>query len=198
VSASSHTRRNIGPRRLPSAFLLLVACAARTSAQATIVPTAISQPLAALEPNTLSVVINSGGIQTLASLTDNAVNTFSTPVSITTSWNVNLLIGRVNLEAYFLTPAQALANGTSYIPSSLVKGRVTSGLPTTFTAFIQNGTGAVGSAGGSLRLFSALIFLFNRASSRTDNLDLQLDLTGAAPLPPGTYSGTISIRAVVQ
>jgi hypothetical protein len=58
--------------------------------------------------------------------------------------------------------------------------------------------GGVGTAGGSLRLFSVNIGGGNKNASRTDNLDLQLDLVGAAALRAGTYSGVLNIRAVTQ
>jgi hypothetical protein len=38
----------------------------------------------------------------------------------------------------------------------------------------------------------------NKTTTRSDNLQLQLDLTGAPVLPPGTYSGTLNIQAVTQ
>ena len=70
--------------------------------------------------------------------------------------------------------------------------------PAVFTAFTQNAVGGIGTAGGSLRLFSINITGANKTVTRTDNLNLQIDLTGAAILPPGTYSGTLNIEAVTQ
>ena len=75
---------------------------------------------------------------------------------------------------------------------------MTSGLPVAFTALTQNDVGSVGSAGGSLRLFSVNISGSNKAAARTDNLDLQLDLSGLPPLPAGTYTGVLNLRAVTQ
>ena len=60
------------------------------------------------------------------------------------------------------------------------------------------GIGRIGTAGGSLRLFSININGTNKTATRTDNLNLQIDLTGAPILPPGTYSGTLNIEAVTQ
>jgi len=37
----------------------------------------------------------------------------------------------------------------------------------------------------------------NKTTTRTDQLDLQLDLTGVS-LPVGTYSGMLNIQAVTQ
>ena len=128
---------------------------------------------------------------------NNALNNFPTPVVITTQWNVNPgQTNTVNLMAYFTTPAQALV-GPSAIASSRLRGRMATGLPVAFTAFTQNAVGGIGAAGGSLRLFSESITGSNKSGSRTDNLELQLDLTGVT-LDPGTYSGTLNIRAVTQ
>jgi hypothetical protein len=137
-------------------------------------------------------------VQNLANVQDNALNDFPTPVVIITQWNVNPgQTNTVDLMAYFTTPAQAMVGGATLIPSSRLRGRMTTGLPVAFTPFTQNAVGGIGTAGGSLRLFSQLITGINKNASRTDNLDLQLDLVGTA-LAPGTYTGTLNIRAVTQ
>jgi hypothetical protein len=155
--------------------------------------------LAATKTSQLSVTVSSGAVQTIASLTDNAVNTFPTPVAVTTAWDVNPgQTNTVNLVAYFTTPAQALVGTTAQIPSSRVLGRMTTGLPVAFTAITQNGLGGVGTVGGSLRLFAQNISGPNKNSSRTDNLELQINLTGFPTLAPGLYTGTLNLKAVTQ
>jgi hypothetical protein len=155
--------------------------------------------LSATKTSQLSVTITSGAVQSIPSLTDNAVNSFPTPVAITTGWDVNPgQTNTVNLMAYFTTPAQALSGGATQIPSSRVLGQMTTGLPVAFTAITQNAVGGVGTAGGSLRLFSQNITGPNKKASRTDNLSLQINLVGFPILAPGTYSGTLNIRAVTQ
>jgi hypothetical protein len=155
--------------------------------------------LAALAPSTLSVTILSGSSQTIASVADNAVNNFPSPVVIQTDWNVNPgQTNTVNLVAYFSLPTQALVGGLTLIPSSRVLGRMTTGLPVAYTAITQNGIGGVGTAGASLRLFAVNIGGANKNASRTDNLDLQLDLVGFPPLAAGNYTGVLNIRAVTQ
>ena len=57
--------------------------------------------------------------------------------------------------------------------------------------------GTVGTASASLTLFSETITGVNKKSSRTIDLDLQLDLTGQTTTP-GTYTGTLNLRAVTQ
>jgi hypothetical protein len=155
--------------------------------------------LAATKTSQLSVVVGSGAVQTIASLTDNAVNNFPTPVVITTSWDVNPgQTNTVNLMAYFATPAQALVGPATQIPASRVLGRMTTGLPVAFTAITQNAVGGVGTAGGSLRLFAQNITGANKKANRTDNLNLQINLTGFPTLAPGLYSGTLNLKAVTQ
>ncbi|HJR15719.1 MAG TPA: hypothetical protein VJ808_02615 [Gemmatimonadales bacterium] len=155
--------------------------------------------LAAAAPSTLTISVPSGAVQLIAGVTDNAINNFPSPVVIQTTWNVNPgQTNTVSLVAYFSVPAQAMVGGSIQIPSSRVLGRVSTGLPTTFTAITQNGIGGVGTGGGSLQLFSESINGLNKNASRIDNLDLQLDLVGFPTLPAGSYSGVLNIRAVTQ
>ena len=172
---------------------ILALRAPELSAQAQIIS------LAALAPSTLTVLVQSGAVQNIASVADNAVNDFPSPVVIQTAWNVNAgQTNTVNLVAYFSLPAQAMVGGSTQIPSSRVLGRMTTGLPTTFTAITQNGIGGIGPAGGSLQLFSVSITGGNKNASRTDNLDLRLNLVGFPPLPAGVYTGVLNIQAVTQ
>ena len=155
--------------------------------------------LAATKTSSFSVIVGSGAVQTIASLTDNTVNNFPTPVVITTSWDVNPgQTNTVNLMAYFTTPAQALVGPATQIPASRVLGQMTTGLPVAFTAITQNAVGGVGTAGGSLRLFAQNITGANKVANRTDNLNLQINLTGFPALAPGLYSGTLNLKAVTQ
>jgi hypothetical protein len=156
--------------------------------------------LAAARINLLSVSVTSGSVQSVAAVQDNAVNSFPTPVVIATQWDVNPgQVNSISLVAYFTTPSQALVGGTVQIPSSRVLGRMTTGLPTTFTAFTQAVLAGAGTAGGSLVLFSENIGGSNKGTlTRTDNLDLQLNLVGFPDLPVGVYNGTLNIRAVAQ
>lgn len=150
-------------------------------------------------PSVLGVTITSGASVSIASLTDNAINGFPSPVTILTNWNLNPgQTAQVNLVAYFTTPSQALVGGATQIPSSRVLGRMTTGLPVTFTAVSQGPLGGVGTAGGSLQLFSQAITGANKVATRTDNLDLQLNLVGFPTLNPGNYAGTLTLQAVTQ
>jgi hypothetical protein len=172
--------------------VMLTFRARELSAQARIIS------LAATSPGALTVTVTSGAVQAIPNVTDNAVNNFPTPIGIQTSWDVNPgQTNTVRLIAYFAVPAQALA-GPTQIPSSRVLGRVTTGTPTTFTALTQNGVGGVGTAGGSLQLFSVNVGGGNKTATRNDNLDLRLNLVGFPTLPAGAYVGVLNIRAVTQ
>jgi hypothetical protein len=192
------------PARLPRSLLLLVSGllalgAGEAAAQAGTASPVRLVTLSATKPGRLTVSLSAGLSRAIPAVTDNAVNTFTGTTTIVTQWDLNPgQTNTVNLIAYFSTPAQAMTGGTVQIPSSRILGRMTTGLPVAFTAMTQNGIGAVGTAGGSLRLFNQAISGPNKAASRTDNLDLQLDLVGFPSLPPGAYSGTLNIRAITQ
>ncbi len=154
--------------------------------------------LSAIKPGQLTVSVTSGMVQSIPAVVDNAVNSFSGPATIVTQWNVNPgQTNTVNLVAYFSLPPQALT-GPVAIPSGRLLGRMTTGIPVAFTPITQNGIGVVGTAGGSLRLFAQNITGVNKNSSRTDNLDLQLNLVGFPTLPTGFYTGTLNLRAITQ
>ncbi len=188
-------------RSLPllASGLCLALWAGEAAAQAGTVSPAPLVTRSATKPGRLTVSLSAGLSRSIPSVTDNAVNTFTGTTTIVTQWDLNPgQTNTVDLVAYFSTPAQAMTGGAVQIPSSRVLGRMATGLPVAFAAMTQSGIGAVGTAGGSLRLFSVNISGTNKAASRTDNLDLQLDLVGFPALPPGTYSGTLNIRAITQ
>lgn len=141
----------------------------------------------------LSIAITSGTSMNFT-LLQGALANGSTAAAITTSWNVNPgQTGTVRLYGYFSTPATALAGPTYNIASAFVEGRVTTGLPVTYTPFTQ--TNPIGPAGGSLLLFSETITGSNKNKTRTDNLDVRVNLTTSPVVPAGTYAGTLRIQA---
>jgi hypothetical protein len=130
---------------------------------------------------------------TLASITDGSNANVFTPVSLTTAWNLTAG-SSVRLIGWFATPAQALLNGADAIPSSKVEGRVNA---VSYAPFTGAAVGGVGVAGGSLQLFSQAVGVGTFFGSRTDQLDLRLDLTGTTTLA-GNYTGTLNLQAIVQ
>jgi hypothetical protein len=163
----------------------------------------VSSPSAAVATaaGTISVNIASGAIQSLTGVIDNATNDFPSTVGITLTWDLVPSTGAVQVIGYFTNPAVAMTSGPVSVPSSWIRGRVMTagvqGAPTTYTPFSQSGAGGVGSAGGSLTLFSQPILGYSKAGTQTVDLQLQLDLTGRT-LAAGSYSGTLNIRAVSQ
>jgi hypothetical protein len=145
----------------------------------------------------LSLLINSGAVQTIPVLVDNRINNFPLPVNITTQWQLSSLLTLVDLVGYFSQPSAALSTGTTHIASSRVEGRMTSGRPANFTAFTQQPVFGSGTPGGTLHLYRQIIVgPINGTGQRTDNLDLRLDLRGQPKLSPGIYRGTLTLRAV--
>jgi len=188
-------------RTLPVVVAALSLAAAKASAQAGLLSNIDNVSLSAVKTSSLTVTVNSGGSQSIASITDNATNNFPSAVNITTAWDINPTAASVTLVGYFSSAAAALSNGSFNLASSLVKGRVTTagapGAPASFTAFTNGAVGGAGTAGASLTLFSETITGVNKKSNRTIDLELQLDLTGQTTTP-GTYTGTLNLRAVTQ
>lgn len=159
-----------------------------------------------LNSNTAAVSLNATLTESLTiSATPSTVNfvlvpggaaTGDAPVAITTTWVLAQGRANVTLDAYFASPTSALSGGGApvvNIPTSEVLGQVTTGTPTSFTAFTQ--TAALGPAGAGLALFTQPLTVANRASNRTDNLNLKIDLTSQPQLPSGTYTGTLTLQA---
>jgi hypothetical protein len=145
----------------------------------------------------LTLLVNSGAVQILPSLVDNRINPFPAPVSFTTQWQLSSILTLVDVVGYFAAPAAALTAGSAAIASSRIEGRVRTGRPRSFAPFTQPPLGGVGTSGGSLHLVRQFIIApINGTGQRTDNLDLRLNLAGQPALTPGTYRGTLTLRAV--
>jgi len=142
---------------------------------------------------TLTVSVTSGATVNFA-LAQGAAAAGDVSPAISTSWNLNPgLTGAVTLFGYFTTPTQALTDGVYDIAATYVKGRMTTGSVATYTSFTQ--TNAVGPANGSLLLFTENVTGANKIKTRSDNLDLQIDLTASATVPASDYTGTLHIQA---
>ena len=127
-------------------------------------------------------------------LVHGGVATASGPVAVTTSYFLGAsLVGTLNLYAYFSSASNALIGGSpsASIPSSDVYGQVSTGLPTSYTAFTQT-TPYSGASGLQIYHVTSIISL---SGSRTDNLNLQIDLGATPQLPAATYTGTITLEA---
>jgi hypothetical protein len=118
----------------------------------------------------------------------------SAPVVITTSWVLGPTRTAVNLYGFFASATAALTDGSSHnIASANVFGQVTTGAPSSYTAFTQ--TTPFGAAGAGLQLLSQTINSGNVVGTRSDNLGIRIDLTSSPQTPAAVYTGTLSIRA---
>ena len=179
-------------KALAGASVLLVVSASSALAQAGLTSNVATVALTATKAATLAVSPNASAA-TLASITDNSNANNFTAVSLTTDWNLTAG-SSVRLIGWFATPAQALANGTNFIPSSKVEGRVGAAAYAPFTAAA---VGGVGVAGGSLQLFNQAVAAGSYFGTRTDQLDLRLNLVGTTTIA-GVYTGTLNLQAIVQ
>ncbi|HEU4334921.1 MAG TPA: hypothetical protein VFT32_10535 [Candidatus Eisenbacteria bacterium] len=185
-----------GPRNsraLGLALGALVLLFAPGDARAQIVSGLTGMTLNAVTPSSLTIAIPTGSSVNFA-LVQGGLANGSVPTVIQTSWSLNPgLVGAVRLYGYFSAPAAALA-GTGYnIAAGYVEGRMTTGAAVAYAPFTQ--TNPVGPAGGSLLLYSETITGTNKNKTRSDNLDLRINLSASPPVPVGTYSGTLRIVA---
>ena len=154
----------------------------------------------AVTPNTAvgSLTVTASPSSVNFHLVSRGVASGSNAVNITTSWggSLCLLTCTINLYAYFSGANSALSGGGSpavSIPASEVLGQVPTGSPTSYTAFTQSNP--LGGAGASLLLFQQSFFLITGGGSRTDSLNLEINLANQPQLPAGSYSGTLYIQA---
>ncbi len=147
----------------------------------------------------LNAILNEG---ISINLSNHAVNFTLTSASPTNPGNTGVLVsttwiskpGRdVSLYAFFASAASALTDGAgNNIPSSAFQ-------------ISDNGTGFVpltntvpfGGAGAGVRLWvMTKVMGLNKQGTRQDNLLFNIDLS-AVPLPAGTYTGLLTLRAQI-
>lgn len=116
------------------------------------------------------------------------------PVNITTMWSGATLGSGISLYGSFASSSAAMSGTVSSaaLPSSVISGQMSTGLPTTYTPFSQ--TNPLGTAGASLKLFSQTV-TGSGSGSRTDALSLSINLSTLRQLPADTYTGTLTIQA---
>jgi hypothetical protein len=95
-------------------------------------------------------------------------------------------------DAEFSSSVAALTGGTPAvnIPTSAVLGQVATGSPLTYTPFTHGNP----MSGASLLLLYEL-FMGGGNGSRTDTLNMEIDLEDLPQLPAGTYTGTLYLQA---
>jgi hypothetical protein len=137
-----------------------------------------------------SVQVTVSPVSVTFHLVSNGVATASGAITVTTTSGICLLTCTIQLYGYFSSATAALSGGSPVvnIPSSSVLGQMPTGTPTSYTSFTQSGP--FGGAGASLLLFTQA-----GGTSRTDSLNLQINLASQPQLPAGSYSGTLNIQA---
>jgi hypothetical protein len=158
--------------------------------------------LMAVREASVGISLPAGTVATLAGSLTAGLNDFA-PLPLATSWNVDpARTASVTLVAYFEVPSRAMASGIAAIPATMIYGRVPGGGAQSFTSFAQGpvmtGTGAIGTAGGTLVLFRQPIDAAHGRGSRTDDVQLRLDLSGSPALPAGSYTGTLNLVAITH
>jgi hypothetical protein len=121
-----------------------------------------------------------------------ATNPGSAPLTVTLSWNCNC--GNISLYAYFSSSTTALTDGAGdNIPSAAFSLSDNGGA---FRAL--NTTVPFGGANAGLRVVQ--ITNPPPSGSHADTMNFNINLsTGTLPqLPPGTYTGTLTIQAQAQ
>ena len=171
-------------------------------AQIGLASTGTAVALSATKAASVSVSLPGGSSASLPGSLVTGPNDFS-PIPVTTAWEVDpKRTSSVALVAYFEQPVRALASGVGAIPSSAVLGRVPTGGPKAFAPFVgapvSAGSAVTGTAGGTLVLFTQPIADANAVGGRNDNLQVRIDLTGAAELPAGDYAGIHNLLVITQ
>lgn len=131
-------------------------------------------------------------------LVDGQIIEWPSPITLTVGWDVtNSATTTVKLVGYFPTPAQALAFGTSYIPSSSIEASSDNGA--TWTPVTSSAVGGIGSSGGSVVLYtSAPTEGANKVGSVAVTFKLRLNLTAGPATLAGIYSGTFYLMAIAN
>ncbi len=189
--------------RKPRCIATVRICLFAALAAISLAPRAFAQ----LNSNTVTITLNATLAESISvSATPTTVSftlvaggtaTGNSAVAITTTWVLASSRANVVLDGYFATAAAALSGSASpvvNIPSSEVYGLMSTGSPTTYTAFTANT--ALGPTGAGLLLFTQALSSTNRNANRTDNLSLQINLSAQPQLPAASnYTGSLFLQA---
>jgi hypothetical protein len=206
ASGDSAIRPAASRMRSPLAMLVVLtalqAFAAPLGAQIGLASAPRSVQLTATKRASVGIALPGGSAASLPGGLLDGPNDFA-PLPVVTTWNVDpARTAAVTLAAFFDAPERALAGTDGAIPASHVFGRVATGGPKSFAPFtgpaVVSGSGMVAVAGGTLVLFAQPISSANAVGGRRDELQVRIDLSGLADLPPGSYSGTLNLVATTQ
>lgn len=151
--------------------------------------------LNAVKGQSVTLGAPSPGTQSLT-IVDHEINQYSAPFSMTVSWDVNNSTSTtVRLVGYFSTPAQALANGSSYIASSRIETSIDGG--STWTPATASAVGGVGTTGGSVVLYTSPVTQgSNKRGTQSVTFLIRINLVDADNTAAGIYSGTLNLMAI--
>ena len=140
----------------------------------------------------LTVTLLPGAVAFVLS-NDDATNPGALPVVAVTTWVLGLTRTQVAVYAYFSSSSSALVHtlpfNTTDIPSSRVEVSVNGGA---YLAFNQSV--AFGAANAGRQLFTQSINALNRIGTRTDTLNLNVNMSGLS-IPADIYTGWLRVRA---
>lgn len=120
-----------------------------------------------------------------------ATNAGNTSVTATTTWLLKPSVGSVKVYAFFASSASALTDGAgNNIPSADFQVSDNAGPLTALTQTVP-----FGGANAGLQLSSTKIIGTNRTGSHADTLKFNINLSPLPNLPPGNYTGTLTIQA---
>jgi hypothetical protein len=164
---------------------------------------AVAQPAAAQVRNSGASIITLQAVLTdslSVTLSANAVNFTMTPgsasnpgstsITATTRWLLRPSVGSVKVYAFFGSSAAALTSGTNNIPSADFQISNNGGALTALTTTVP-----FGGPNAGMQLSSTRILGNNRTGSTTDTMNFNINLAPLPNLPPGTYTGTLTIQA---
>jgi hypothetical protein len=118
-------------------------------------------------------------------------NAGSTAITATTRWLLKPSVNSVKVYAFFASSAAALTDGAgNNIPSADFQISNNAGPLTAL-----NTTVPFGGANAGLMLSNTRILGNNRTGSHTDTMNFNINLAPLPNLPPGTYTGTLTIQA---
>ncbi|HTV81426.1 MAG TPA: hypothetical protein VME18_02155 [Acidobacteriaceae bacterium] len=186
------------PRSL-ALFAVLAASCALGWGQAIKVRSRELEPLAPIGGGALTVSASPATVD--FTLVSKGTAQGSSGVTVTTTWDETGGGAEVSLYAWLGSSTAALSNedsSTYVIPSSAVLGQMTTGSPTSYTAFTQTTPGGI--AGAGLTLLNDVSVSESRygSDSRSDVLNLEINLSGMPALPAGTYTGTLTLQASIN
>lgn len=120
-------------------------------------------------------------------------NPGSTSITATTTWALKPSRGSLNVYAFFSSSSSALNDGAGdNIPSASFEISDNGGASAPLTNSVP-----FGGSNAGLQLASVRILGNNRQSSRTDNMNFNINLSSLPNLPAGTYTGVVTIQLQV-